>query len=69
MYHATIPLVSERPHNTHWNTDRLLGLRVKIESNTISDEEIEQVAADVLDGEIVDLVSDRLGSIVSLHLF
>jgi protein JSN1 len=35
-----------------------------MDSNTISDEEIEQVAADFLDGEIVDLASDWLGNTV-----
>ena len=37
-----------------------------MDSNTILDEEIEQVAADFLDGEIVDLASDWLGNTVSL---
>ena len=35
-----------------------------MDSNTILDEEIEQVAADFLDGEIVDLASDWLGNTV-----
>ena len=36
-----------------------------MDSNIILDEEIEQVAADFLDGEIVDLASDWLGNTVS----
>ena len=43
-------------------------LRKRMDSNTIADEEIEQVAADFLDGEIVDLASDWLGNTVSLVL-
>jgi len=40
-----------------------------MDSNTIPDEEIEQVAADFLDGEIVDLASDWLGNTVVQKLF
>ena len=65
MYRTTIPLVSERPHNTRWDASKLRELRRKLSSNTVSDEEIEQVAVDFLDGEIVDLASDRQGYTVS----
>ena len=65
MYYTTIPLVSKRPHNRRWDTSKLHELQTRMYSNTISDEEIEQIAADFLDGEIVDLASDRLGSSVS----
>ena len=65
MYYTTIPLVSERPHNRRWDASKLRELRKRMDSNTISDEEIEQVAADFLDGEIVDLASDWLGNTVS----
>jgi hypothetical protein len=64
MYYTTIPLVSERPHNRRWDASKLRELRKRMDSNTISDEEIEQVAADFLDGEIVDLASDWLGNTV-----
>src|SRR6266404_271897 len=66
MYYTTIPLVSERPHNRRWDASKLRELRKRMDSNTILDEEIEQVAADFLDGEIVDLASDWLGNTVSL---
>ncbi|KAI0262864.1 hypothetical protein BC834DRAFT_939187 [Gloeopeniophorella convolvens] len=69
MYYTTIPLVSERPHNRRWDASKLRELRKRMDSNTISDEEIEQVAADFLDGEIVDLASDWLGNTVVQKLF
>jgi hypothetical protein len=65
MYYTNIPLVSERPHNRRWDASKLRELRKRMDSNTITDEEIEQVAADFLDGEIVDLASDWLGNTVS----
>jgi protein JSN1 len=65
MYYTNIPLVSERPHNRRWDASKLRELRKRMDSNTIPDEEIEQVAADFLDGEIVDLASDWLGNTVS----
>ncbi|KAI0317820.1 hypothetical protein OF83DRAFT_97653 [Amylostereum chailletii] len=69
MYYSTIPLVSERPHNRRWDASKLRELRKRMDSNTISDEEIEQVAADFVDGEIVDLASDWLGNTVVQKLF
>ncbi len=66
MYYTTIPLVSERPHNRRWDASKLRELRKRMDSNTIPDEEIEQVAADFLDGEIVDLASDWLGNTVCI---
>lgn len=69
MYYTTIPLVSERPHNRRWDASKLRELRKRMDSNTILDEEIEQVAADFLDGEIVDLASDWLGNTVVQKLF
>ncbi|KAH9057094.1 hypothetical protein EDB83DRAFT_2506783 [Lactarius deliciosus] len=69
MYYTTIPLVSERPHNRRWDASKLRELRKRMDSNTIADEEIEQVAADFLDGEIVDLASDWLGNTVVQKLF
>ncbi|KAI0255365.1 hypothetical protein BJV78DRAFT_1119714 [Lactifluus subvellereus] len=69
MYYTNIPLVPERPHNRRWDASKLRELRKRMDSNTISDEEIEQVAADFLDGEIVDLASDWLGNTVVQKLF
>ncbi len=64
MYYTTIPLVSERPHNRRWDASKLRELRKRLDTSTISVEEIDNVAADFLDGEIVDLASDWLGNTV-----
>lgn len=65
MYYTTIPLVSERPHNRRWDASKLRELRKRLDTSTISTEEIDNVAADFLDGEIVDLASDWLGNTVT----
>lgn len=69
MYYTTIPLVSERPHNRRWDASKLRELRKRMDTSTISMEEIDNVAADFLDGEIVDLASDWLGNTVVQKLF
>lgn len=65
MYYTTIPLVSERSHNRRWDASKLRELRKRLDSSNITTEEIDNVAADFLDGEIVDLASDWLGNTVS----
>ena len=67
MYYTTIPLVSDRPHNRRWDASKLRELRKRLDSSTITTEEIDNVAADFLDGEIVDLASDWLGNTVGYH--
>ncbi|KEP52987.1 pumilio domain protein C56F2 [Rhizoctonia solani 123E] len=69
MYYSTIPLVAERPHNRRWDASKLRELRKRLDSGTCSVEEIDAVAADFLDGEIVDLASDWLGNTVVQKLF
>jgi protein JSN1 len=64
MYYTTIPLVAERPHNRRWDASKLRELRKRLDTSTITVEEIDNVAADFLDGEIVDLASDWLGNTV-----
>ena len=54
MYYTVIPLVSERPNNRRWDASKLRELRKRLDSGALSTEEIDQVAADFLDGEIVD---------------
>ena len=66
MYYTSIPLVSERTHNRRWDAAKLRELRKRLDSGSMSIEEVDQVAADFLDGEIVDLASDWLGNTVSL---
>ncbi|KAF8160597.1 pumilio/RRM domain-containing protein [Pholiota molesta] len=56
MYYTTIPLVSERPHNRRWDAAKLRELR-----------NIDQIAADFMDSEIVDLASDWLGNTVGVQ--
>ena len=67
MYYTTIPSVSERPNIRHQDASKLRELRKRMDADTISDKEIEQVAIDFLDGEIVDLVSDWLGNTVNFR--
>jgi hypothetical protein len=69
MYYTSIPLVSERTHNRRWDAAKLRELRKRLDSGSMSMEEVDQVAADFLDGEIVDLASDWLGNTVSLFSF
>ncbi|KAL0071550.1 hypothetical protein AAF712_001407 [Marasmius tenuissimus] len=69
MYYTTIPLVSERPHNRRWDASKLRELRKRLDSGTMSTEDVDQVAGDFLDGEIVDLASDWLGNTVVQKLF
>ena len=64
MYYTTIPLVSERQHNRRWDASKLRELRKRLDSGTMTTEEVDQVAADFMDGEIVDLASDWLGNTV-----
>ncbi|TCD65406.1 hypothetical protein EIP91_002705 [Steccherinum ochraceum] len=69
MYYTTIPLVSERPHSRRWDAAKLRELRKRLDTSTISVEDIDNIAADFLDGEIVDLASDWLGNTVVQKLF
>jgi protein JSN1 len=68
MYYTTIPLVSERQHNRRWDASKLRELRKRLDSGTMTVEEVDQVAADFLDGEIVDLASDWLGNTVCMSM-
>lgn len=65
MYYTTIPLASERSHNRRWDASKLRELRKRLDSTNITTEEIDNIAGDFLDGEIVDLASDWLGNTVS----
>lgn len=64
MYYTTIPLVAERTHNRRWDASKLRELRKRLDSGSMSTEEVDQVANDFIDGEIVDLASDWLGNTV-----
>ncbi|PFH46355.1 hypothetical protein AMATHDRAFT_70076 [Amanita thiersii Skay4041] len=69
MYYTSIPLVSERTHSRRWDAAKLRELRKRLDSGSMSVEETDQVAADFMDGEIVDLASDWLGNTVVQKLF
>ncbi|KAF8633732.1 hypothetical protein AX17_004388 [Amanita inopinata Kibby_2008] len=69
MYYTSIPLVSERTHNRRWDAAKLRELRKRLDSGNMSVEEVDQVATDFMDGEIVDLASDWLGNTVVQKLF
>ncbi len=64
MYYTTIPLVTERPNSRRWDATKLRDLRKRLDSGTLSTEEIDEIAADFVDGEIIDLASDWLGNTV-----
>ena len=68
MYYTSIPLVSERPSNRRWDAAKLRELRKRLDSGTLSVEEVDQIAGDFMDGEIVDLASDWLGNTVRILL-
>jgi protein JSN1 len=65
MYYTTIPLVSERSHNKRWDASKLRELRKRLDSGSMSVQDVDDIASDFLDGEIVDLASDWLGNTVS----
>lgn len=70
MYYTTIPLVSDRQHNKRWDAAKLRELRKRLDSGLMSIEEVDQIASEFLDGEIVDLASDWLGNTVCVcHMF
>ncbi|KAJ2956623.1 hypothetical protein NUW54_g14653 [Trametes sanguinea] len=67
LYHD--PSGLREPHNRRWDASKLRELRKRLDTSTITTEEIDNVAADFLDGEIVDLASDWLGNTVVQKLF
>ena len=65
MYYTSIPSGQERPpQNRRWDAAKLRDLRKRLDANVVSPQEVEEVAHDMMDGEIVDLASDWLGNTV-----
>jgi protein JSN1 len=64
-YYSSIPVSAERSHNRRWDASKLRELRKRLDSGACTTEEIDEVAADFVDGEIVDLASDWLGNTVN----
>lgn len=65
MYYTTIPLVAERQQSRRWDASKLRELRKRLDSGGMTGEEVDEVAKDFVDGEVVDLASDWLGNTVS----
>jgi protein JSN1 len=63
-YYTTIPVAAERTNPRRWDASKLRELRKRLDSGSCTIEEIDDVASDFLDGEIVDLASDWLGNTV-----
>ena len=64
MYYTTIPLVSDRAQNKRWDAAKLRDLRKRLDSGGMGAQEVDEVASDFLDAEIVDLAADWLGNTV-----
>ncbi|KAF8520221.1 hypothetical protein BU17DRAFT_46904 [Hysterangium stoloniferum] len=69
MYYTTIPAVADRQQSRRWDASKLRELRKRLDSNGMTGEEVDEVAKDFLDGEIVDLAADWLGNTVVQKLF
>ncbi|KAG8967296.1 hypothetical protein FRC03_010235 [Tulasnella sp. 419] len=69
MYYSSIPTVSERVQNRRWDASRLRELRKRMDSGACSNDEIDMIASNFMDGEIVELASDWLGNTVVQKLF
>jgi protein JSN1 len=65
MYYTTIPLVSDRTQSKRWDAAKLRELRKRLDSGSMGTHEVDEVASDFLDAEIVDLAADWLGNTVS----
>lgn len=67
MYYTTIPAISEKQQTRNWDAAKLRDLRKKLDSSSMTAEEIDEIAKNYLDGELVDLASDWLGNTVSMY--
>ena len=66
MYYTSIPLVSEQNRNKRWDSQKLRDLRKRLDSGSMSGQDIDELVSDFLDDEIVDLASDWLGNTVQI---
>ncbi|KAL1709861.1 hypothetical protein EV121DRAFT_276086 [Schizophyllum commune] len=69
MYYTQIPSVTERSHNRRWDAAKLRDLRKRLDSGTMTVEDIDGIVGEFIEGEIVDLASDWLGNTVVQKLF
>lgn len=70
MYYTTIPVTSDKPNaNRRWDAAKLRELRKRLEAGGVPPAEMDEIARDMMDGEIVELASDWLGNTVVQKLF
>jgi protein JSN1 len=67
-YETEVPPVPEPSHNRVHDAPRLRDIRKRIDNNTCTPQEIEEVAINMLD-EVAELASDYLGNTVVQKLF
>lgn len=67
MYYTTIPAILDKQQTRNWDAAKLRDLRKKLDSSSMTAEEIDEIAKNYLDGELVDLASDWLGNTVSIY--
>jgi protein JSN1 len=65
MYYTSIPPSFDRPNtNRRWDAAKLRDLRKRLDAGGVNQQEMEDIAHDMMDGEIVELASDWLGNTV-----
>jgi protein JSN1 len=63
MYYTSIPQSVDRPSaNRRWDAAKLRELRKRLDAGGVLQQEMEEVAHDMMNGEIVELASDWLGN-------
>ncbi|KIM32361.1 hypothetical protein M408DRAFT_326956 [Serendipita vermifera MAFF 305830] len=70
MYYTSIPPSFDRPNtNRRWDAAKLRELRKRLDASSVNQQEMEEIARDMMEGEIVELASDWLGNTVVQKLF
>ncbi|KAG8849296.1 hypothetical protein FRB91_010067 [Serendipita sp. 411] len=70
MYYTSIPPTNDKPNaNRRWDAAKLRELRKRLDAGTVPTSEMEEVARDMMNGEIAELASDWLGNTVVQKLF
>lgn len=65
MYYTNIPPTVDRPNvNRRWDPAKLREFRKKLDGGGVAVPEMDEVARDMMNGEIVELASDWLGNTV-----
>jgi protein JSN1 len=67
MYYTSIPQSVDKPNaNRRWDAAKLRELRKRLDAGGVMQQEMEDVAHDMMNGEIVELASDWLGNTASV---